>query len=700
MSLPVRRMVLYKHGVGFIERGKKFKGNEPIKLKFKKKEMDDILKSLSIFDTGNGRVTGVSYETAEDITAKLAEKAITVPDREAMLGLFRQLRGYEVKLNTTQEEVQGIVVGTQEDPKLTGEGELVEREASVIIKDADNNIKPIKADDIVHFNVLSSEAFDDLDYFLDAITTERKKNIKGVTVFLDGKDHDVSVNYIVSMPSWRVSYRIAFNEKKTILQGWGIIDNQLDEDLKDINLSLVAGKPISFIYDIYTPRIVPRPVVREEVRTVSAPVDLEGGMDQYEEDEMEMMKEEKCYDFEEECMDGLMADEAPMAMKKAMSRSAGMGPPAGMSALMSAPAPEPTPDMLQESARVQTRSVEMGEFFKYDIETPVTVKRGQSAMVPILQCGITCEKEHVYNASKMPLNPVVTMKVTNDTGAVLERGPILVLDDGTYVGEAILPYTTNGSVNHIAYSVDLGVEVKEEYNSGSELEQIEISNRYFRKIYMEWKETTYKVTNKKKDKVDLVIEHPKSSYEIDEEETVKPTDETDNYYRWKFKVKGKKTSDFTVRETTITHYTEYIRDSSTSTVEHYYKSKYISKANYDKIQEIMELQAKIHKLEEEADKLDEEREDIYEEQERLRENLESLGDTKKEDTLRAKYVDKMDSQEGRLEAIKKREKAIEKQVEKIDDEIDKKVDKLRDDGGPLTKKPKNLVNKLKRAIKR
>ena len=90
MQLPVKRMVLYKHGVGFIERGHKFSGNDPLKLSFKRDEMDDILKSLSVFDQGDGQVTGVSYETAEDMTRLLAEKAITVPAFEALVGLFRQ----------------------------------------------------------------------------------------------------------------------------------------------------------------------------------------------------------------------------------------------------------------------------------------------------------------------------------------------------------------------------------------------------------------------------------------------------------------------------------------------------------------------------------------------------------------------------------------------------------------------------------
>ena len=298
MSLPVKRMVLYKHGVGFIERGLKMPTDEPLKLNFKKDTMDDILKSLCIFDMGKGRVTGVSYETGEDIAVALAEKAITVPEQQALVGLMRQLKGYAVKLEMTTGTVEGTVVGTQEGKTVTLDPPpatphqthpsmpTITTKDFVIMKDKDGSMQAVDIEKIMKFNIVDIEARADLDFYLEAITSQRKKNTKAVTIFLEGGNHDLRVSYIMAMPSWRVSYRLAFDKKETILQGWGIIDNKLDEDLKDISLSLVAGKPISFIYDIYTPRIVPRPIVREEVRTVSAPVELESGMEQLAQKEM------------------------------------------------------------------------------------------------------------------------------------------------------------------------------------------------------------------------------------------------------------------------------------------------------------------------------------------------------------------------------------------------------------------------------
>jgi len=135
-GLPVKRIVLYKHGVGFIERGGACDGGF-VKLSFKRDEMDDVLKSLSIFVKGKGQVTGVSYETADDISKLLAEKAINVPEREAMVGLLRALKGYRVKLWAAGETVEGKVMGTDEQTLMNPAGTEIGRKSSAVIQSDD-----------------------------------------------------------------------------------------------------------------------------------------------------------------------------------------------------------------------------------------------------------------------------------------------------------------------------------------------------------------------------------------------------------------------------------------------------------------------------------------------------------------------------------------------------------------------------------
>jgi len=668
-GLPVKRLVLYKHGVGYVERSGVVSNEREIKLSFKKEVMNDLLKSLCVFSEGEGKVSDISYETPEDISKMIEEKAIRVPEREAMVGLFRQLKGYEVEIETNTEKVKGKVMGTQEphssqsqhSNQLSIELNKKEEKNTVVIKDENDYIRNIDIEKITAYKILDPEASEDLKFFLDAVTSERKKNVKAVTVFLDGKKAELTISYIMQMPSWRVSYRLAHDEDGTFLQGWGIIDNVLDEDLKDISLSLVAGKPISFIYDLYTPPIVTRPVIREESRAVSAPIELESQQEALISDFIKEAEKEE----EEMALEGRPGAKAEYKQKRAMKALREELPAA-------APPPKAVSRAMQESTIVQTKTVEMGEFFKYDISHPVTVKRGQSAMVPIIQTKIDCKKEHVYNKQKMERNPVVTMRVKNTTGLVLERGPIVVLDNSTYVGEAIFPYTLPNGENHIAYSVDMGVVINEDSKTEHKVKKVYIADTYLMREEYETVITEYTIENKNKDEIELVIEHPKNSqYELIE--TPKPTEETESYYRWSSKVKGKTQTKFTVKMGRTISYSEYLRDMTVESLEWFYNEKHINKRTFEFIKELIDLRSEIEELNNRIDELEEEKTNIYNEQGRIRENLGALTKSGKEEALRNKYVAQLENQENTLAEIDAEKKKIEKQIQAIEKKIDAKL---------------------------
>jgi hypothetical protein len=410
--------------------------------------------------------------------------------------------------------------------------------------------------------------------------------------------------------------------------------------------------------------------VREEVRTVSAPVELEGqSMDLAP--ASPVCAEPPCDGElsgknEYHRMENAKSPARPRSMPMGAATRGDMG---GAYAVTTA-----TPDMLMDSTRVQTKSVEMGEFFRYDIDTPVTVKRGQSAMVPIIQCPLICKKEHVYNGAKMPRNPVVTMRIKNNTGLVLERGPIVVLDEGTYVGEAILPYTTMDSENHVAYSVDLGVVVTEKQESESHMKAIHIKQKYFQKEFLQFLKTEYTIENKKTEAITLVIEHPKREYELTE--TPNPTEKTESFFRWALEVKPKTQTKFNVKEVKTVWYSEEIRVLGVDTLKSYLDSKYIQKTSYDRISEIIELQKRIYVLQQEIQKRENERNQIYNEQGRLRQNLGSLGSTPQEQNLRSKYITTMENQEKRLEQIKAEIEKTQAEIQAIDKSIEQKLQAL------------------------
>ena len=203
-----------------------------------------------------------------------------------------------------------------------------------------------------------------------------------------------------------------------------------------MQLTFVAGMPVSFIYDLYTSFTPERPVVKEQARAVARPVEFAEALS--------------------------AAPEAPptRSAMRGLSRgpmAADMAPAAPMAKMSVAD--------LADSTVVAATGQAQGEFFSYAVANPVTVKRGRSALVPILQARPVFRKERIYNGRKHPLNPIITARFKNDTGLTLERGPLTVVESGEYAGEAMLPFTAPGGEIFLAYAVDLGVKVTEEASS-------------------------------------------------------------------------------------------------------------------------------------------------------------------------------------------------------------------------------------------
>ncbi len=96
-ELPIRRMILYKHGVGYFERRGSVSGTE-LRLSFPRAAMDDVLKSLVALDLGDGQIHGVDFETPEDRAAQIARGSIHLSDDRSLLDLLRDLRGRRVRL--------------------------------------------------------------------------------------------------------------------------------------------------------------------------------------------------------------------------------------------------------------------------------------------------------------------------------------------------------------------------------------------------------------------------------------------------------------------------------------------------------------------------------------------------------------------------------------------------------------------------
>ncbi len=632
-GLPIVKMTLYKHGVGFyLRRGAVDAG--AISLSFDKDEMNDVLKSLTAVAQG-GQVLGVDYDTPEDKAERLARSSIQLSDEASLRDLLRDLRGRRVEAATPSGVLTGLVIGVD----LPGEREPMAASLLSLFLPAERRVQPIRLGELSELTLLDDRAAGDLGYFLETSLTEENK--RAVTVRLAPGATDLAVSYIAASPVWRVSYRLVADEAdeqgRGLLQGWGLFDNTLDEDLENVALTFVSGMPVSFIYDLYTPFTPQRPVVKEQGRVVAGPVEFEGAVG------------------------AGMAKAAPRGMMRAMAAEdlrAPEPPPAFMGA-----------DALAASTAVAATGRAQGEFFSYVVGSPVTVRRGRSAMVPILQAQLEFRKERIYNGRKQPRNPVITARFRNETGLTLERGPLTMLEAGEYAGDALVPFTAPGGDIFLAYAVDLGVNIRETAESTRSLSSVSIKDGMLRVEEYDVQVTTYLVENRNDRDVPVTLEHAKlADYTLFD--TPEPAESTADTHRYIVRAPGHGSTTFTARQRRQLYRREEIRDQKLEQLARWLRDRALNQQTYDRLRGILALYDRIAQHEAGLKRNEAARGEIFGQQRVIQGNLGALKDTGEEGQLRARYARTLQELEDRLAELKRADDALRAGIAATQTEID------------------------------
>ena len=663
MELSIKNIVLYKTGIGYFQRKGKIKGNS-LKLNFKKQMMNDILATLTILTT-NSQVTGVSYEGQDiDLKTALEDVLIKLTPQSTFLTLLKQVVGCKILLEISSTTYEGTLLGIQDIPIVIEEN-IVNQQNLVLQKD-DGTILNLPILEVRNFKILDDKMQNELEYFLQKVYESKKENNKTLTIFFDNVPSDgdeVEINYLQEIPAWKCSYRLVFTEEQVMIQGWSMVDNILDEDWNNVNMSLIAGLPISFIYDLYSPAWIERPEVERKDKYDITIAKFEEAEEEYEK------------------MDKKKATRAP---PRPMAAPAPAGKPfrsrLGLIASKEL-AREEAFDMDDEitierttsSVKVTTEGEAEGDFFQYRIGVPITVMRNQSSLVPILQTNIKGEKISVYNEEARKNNPMLTIELKNDSELTLEEGPISLYEGDRFAGEAMLPFMKKGEMRRIPYAVDLGVTVEKKLKSYSaKTHSIKIKNAgvYTYNFYI--KEMKYKLINKTNDEEkEIIVEHPiESNYELFD--TVEPFEKTKNFLRFKVKIDPKKKDELIVKtrylSSSMTNY-EYVDKKF---IENLLTLKLISENENVFLLKMVKLMRKKSDTNSDLNTLRNNKVQIFNDQARLRKNIKSLSQTTSETRLRDKYISKLEEQEDEVERIEAAIKTLE--IKNI--ELEEKIKEL------------------------
>ncbi len=630
-TLPIQRVVLYKHGVGYFERETRVDGDATLSLTFKQSEVSDVLKSLTVLDLDGGHVASVSYDSTKPLEQLLAEVALQIPDQGGLVGLLPQIKGARVALHSgVSDPVEGSLLGVDAAERVVGEG--VMKIVLVSLVTDTGAVRSFDLHNLASVQILDPVLRRDLDYYLRTQLSSKKKDARTFTFFAQGKGkRRIRLSYSLEAPVWKATYRILLGEenKPPLIQGWAVVDNTQDEDWENVQLSLIAGLPVSFVHDLYTPRYIKRPEVKVQETTGVLPPDVEQGVDV---GLMELAEPEGV----------MLAATAPARMMKAKLR--GREITMGGTARASVPSSMPA----------QVRERKIGDLFEYEIEHPVTIRRNQSALVPIVLRSFEGRPVLLYNKQSRPENPMRCVELKNTTGLTLEGGPVTVLEAGSYVGEAMLETTRPDDQRLVPYAVELGVHVLDNIDSHDDrVHRIVIRKGQLRAHYIHVQQITYTFNNKSENAQLLYLEHPRPGTEWKLFDTPDPYEITENYWRFRFSLPAKKATGFAVKQKHVLHHSFALTDVGQQQLELWLEQRYLDSKTAMVLRQAIALRQEAAVSEGHMQRLEKERDVIHNEQKRIRENLQALGDRASEKDLRERFVRTLNTQEDRLEAIGK-----------------------------------------------
>ena len=279
-DVPVERVILFTSGVGYFEHSGRVDGDAEVVLRFDEAALNDVLKSLLVEDT-RGRVAGVVYPTQAPVERTLRSFAIDLSGGPDLAGILKQVRGAEVVVQTPSGTTRGTVVSVETAWKDIGDGV---GGVPVLTLLTQNGLVTIRLDTARNLQFTDASLRDELEAALTALGEDRGGERKPVRVQFRGDGpRPVRLGYVVESPVWKTSYRLVLPEGargEGLLQGWALVENPTESDWRDVDLTLVSGRPVSFIQDLYTPRYLPRPVVEAEDDALVGPQTYAAGVGQ------------------------------------------------------------------------------------------------------------------------------------------------------------------------------------------------------------------------------------------------------------------------------------------------------------------------------------------------------------------------------------------------------------------------------------
>jgi hypothetical protein len=480
---------------------------------------------------------------------------------------------------------------------------------------------------------------------------------------------NVKTGYIQSTSVWKTSYRLAFDSSKTkspnvhpLLQGWAVVENTTNEDWNNVDLNLIAGTPVSFTMNMAAPLFVQRTevgvpfsgtlasqVYSESLEPTGQPKTAFGIGPNFSSDEVKV---------------GSAAPAPPAAVRGMMGPQGSVGGGRdkrsvnanrlyvdAQNALVVNGAARNSgisaKQLLEQRANVS--NAERGELFEYAIDQPISLKRGEASMIPIVSQAIDGEKFSIFDTRDSDLHAVNGLRITNSTKLHLAGGPLTIYEDGTYAGDAQITDIAPGESRLISYSLDGDLVIsRKELPENNYIMGFSVKNGVLSVSRKQRVINAYDLHNKADaEKKVLILQPIINGYDL--VEPAKPTEKAKDEYRFEIPVAAGKTTEFkSVSERTYSE-TAALLNTNIDTLLVYSRNEKISPKLKSALEEIIKRRNALTDIQNQRKALQDQIKNIDDDQDRIRQNMNSLP---RDSDLYKSYMAKLTTQETQLDSLR------------------------------------------------
>ena len=655
-ELSLKRVLLSSGGVGYFEYEAKVTGDEVLNLPVRLDQVDDVMKSLVVYDSKGG-IGAVSLPGRQP----LAEVFRDLPFDEYALSspadLLNALRGAEVTVTGARTLSGRILSVTTEQVQLPNNGGLVSRTRVSLMTPLGVSQFLLEDTDSLTFTDPALQAA--VEKALVAMSEHGAKDERVLQVTTLGQgERTVTVGYVVETPLWKTSYRLTLDSdpaaKLAELQGWAVLENMSGEDWNEIALTLVSGNPVTFRQALYQSYYVDRPEVPVEVMgRVLPPVDEEQARSQAD----GRAKKDGEYDDKSYYAEGTVTAEAAPAPSTGYYGG-------GDGAMQDQVAQEAANITAAASSEATTQVI-------FTFPEPVTVPAGNSLLVPFIARDVPAERLSFWQPNVHPTNPLAAVEIENDGENGLPPGVITLYEREagggvSFVGDARLGVLPAGETRLVSFAVDQKVTVTENTQSDRVVTQVTITKGVMTVTSRETYRTDYEITGAAKEDRVVLLQQPRMYGWTLIDPPEDQIEVTPDYYRARVAVEagGKAKFSFVFEQPVAENV--YLSGLDDGSLAYYLESDFISAEAKAQLTILVDLRATLADKRRELADLEAQISQIIADQNRIRENLKSVP---AESDLQRRYLETLNQQEDQLIALRDQSTKLRAEVKQAESAV-------------------------------